>query len=109
MRLSKNKIYQIVMAADQGRGPSQIAKEFSVDSSTVRYHVELFENTYGSTSAVYSLIPKPKACNHPSSKCLVCGQAWDQVHRRELEEIMQLKHKLQRAEGLLSRFGYTLD
>ncbi len=109
MRLSPDKIREIIIAHNSGQPHSAIAKEHRIDSSTVRYHVEKVEATYGTTN-VYSLIPvKRKVCNHPSLKCLVCGMAQDHMHRRELDEICQLQTKLQRANELLARFGYEVE
>lgn len=109
MRLSPEKIREIIIAHNSGLPHSTIAKQHCIDPSTVRYHVEKVEANYGTTN-VYSLIPvAKKACNHPSLKCLVCGMAQDHIHRREIDEINQLQTKLQRANEILARFGYEVE
>lgn len=109
-RLTAQTIQQILVEHSQGEAKSVIARRHEVDVSTVKYHVEKFENHYGSTSAVYSLIPPtPRACQHPSLKCLVCGKAQDHIHRREREEIAQLTQRLDRANTILERHGYDVE
>ncbi|MER0170343.1 MAG: hypothetical protein DU489_07015 [Nitrosomonas sp.] len=89
---------------------SNIAKDHSVDNATIRYHVKQFEQIYGSTEKVYLLIKSvQKTCNHPSSKCLVCGVATDTTHRQELEQISQLKTKLAEVKAILARYGHEID
>lgn len=107
MRLTTDTIHQILKAVSDGEARSAIAERFSVDPATVRYHVEQFENVYGSTSAVYSIIrPVQRACTHPSMKCLICGKAHDAIHRRELEEIRHLKRAFAEASSTLVQLGY---
>lgn len=109
-RLSREQIQEILVKHSQGVKQSQIAREEDVDPSTVRYHIEIFEQTYGSTAAVYSLIkPVQRACQHPSMKCLVCGKAQDHIHRHELEEIERLRIKLDQARTILAEYNRTLE
>lgn len=107
MRLSEAIIHKMVIAYNEGRSCAAIAKDFAVDTSTVRYHIERIETMYGTTSAVYSLIkPKQKPCNHPSLQCLVCGMAADQVHSREKEKIHHLQQALIHANKILNSQGF---
>jgi transposase-like protein len=102
MRLTTEQIHEILVAVDKGETYSSIARRFSVDNATVRYQVEKFERTYGSTEAVYAVIrPVQRICTHPSCKCLVCGQAQDMIRRRELDEIRTLKARIVELEGML--------
>lgn len=108
-RLSPDTIRDILTKHSQGQAVTKIAREYSVDSSTVRYHVEKFERVYGSTDNVYMLIKSvQKVCQHHSLKCLVCGKAQDSIHRQELTEIHQLKTKLKQANTILAREGYEI-
>lgn len=110
MRLSKEQIREILIANSQGEAKSAIAQRLHVDVSTVRYHVEIFERTYGASANVYAIIrPIQKTCNHPSLKCLVCGMAHDNLHRRETETICRLSSELDRAKRLLSKNGITME
>lgn len=110
MRLSQEQVREMIVAAAQGVPRTKIAQQYSVDNSTVRYHIERFESKYGSTTAIYSLIPpKSKACTHPSLKCLLCGKAQDAIRRRELETIKELTIKLEQAQAILARYGYELE
>jgi DNA-binding transcriptional ArsR family regulator len=110
MRLSKETILEILTASADGETPGTIAKRFGVDPSTVRHHIEVFENTYGSVDHVYTVIRSvQRICTHPSLKCLVCGQAHDHIHRRELEDIALLTTKLDIAREVLKRYGYELE
>lgn len=105
MRLSKETIREILTAYSQGQTKSAIATTHQVDVSTVRYHIDAFERTYGSTGAVYALVrPIQRECNHPSLKCLVCGQAQDSIRRREAEEIERLTVKLNEVQSALARY-----
>ena len=110
MRLSREQIIEMLFAHNKGATKSSIAAEHSVDPSTVRYHIETFENTYGSTAAVYSLIkPVQRACEHPSLKCLICDQAQNNIHRRELETIKHQKQLIEKQRTTLASFGYVMD
>lgn len=110
MRLSQETIYQIIKAVDQGIPERQVAADFQVDSSTVKYHVERFEQNYGFTGAVYALIkPKKRPCEHPSLQCLICGTGIDELRRRERDEIALLKQKLDKAMATLERHGYSIE
>lgn len=107
MRLSREDIYQIIVAHNQGEKRSVIAERFSVDNATVTYHIEQFERKYGSTRAVYSLVQPPKkVCCHPSLKCLVCGRAQDNIRREELDKINHLTRALAVANNRLETLGY---
>ena len=109
MRLTQETIRQIITAHNEGCTHSAIARTHSIDVSTVRYHVEKVEATYGTTN-VYSLVPPVRrACEHPSLKCLICGRAQDYIHRRELDTIRELKQKLERANKLLEAHGYSVE
>ena len=109
MRLSQHQIREILIAHNQGLPHSTIARTHNIDTSTVRYHVEKTETLYGTTNIYAVVAPKRRACNHPSLKCLVCGMAQDHIHRRELEQINQLEAKLERANEILARFGYSVE
>lgn len=95
-RLSQEKIFEIIIAHDKGMSRSANAKKHECDPSTVKYHVEKFEGTYGTTTAVYALVqPKQeRQCQHPSLKCSLCGVSQDNIRRRELEEINRLRSLL---------------
>ena len=108
-RLLPATIKEMLVKHSEGIPVSQIAREYSVDSSTVRYHVERFEKVYGSTENVYCLVKQvQKVCHHPSMKCLVCGVAHNAIHRRELEEITHLQTQLEQAKAILARYGHEL-
>lgn len=108
MRLGRDKINQIIVAVHQGEMRSAISKRFDVDRATIDYHVEQFEERYGSTAAIYSIIPvQKKACCHPSLKCLVCGKAQDNLRREELEKITKLERALNAANTRLESYGHT--
>lgn len=110
MRLSKETIREILIANSQGEAKSAIAARYNVDVSTVRYHVENFERTYGASANVYAIVrPIQRACSHPSLKCLICGMAHDNIHRRELEKIESLTIKLKGATELLRRYGHEVE
>ncbi len=110
MRLSKETIREILIANSQGEAKSAIAARYGVDVSTVRYHVENFERTYGASANVYAVIrPIQRACSHPSLKCLVCGMAHDNIHRREVETINALTTKLNEAREILRRYGHEIE
>lgn len=105
-RLLPETIKEILEKHSQGVPVQQIAKEYSVDGSTVRYHVERFERGYSNTSKFYLVVQKvQKVCHHPSFKCLVCGVAHDSIHRRELEQIGQLTARVKELETILARYG----
>lgn len=107
MRLSKTQIQEILIAHSQGEAKSAIAARFNVDVSTVRYHVEIFQRTYGAPENIYAIIrPVQKACTHPSLKCLVCGLAHDNLHRRETEAICKLSSEVDRLKAILRRYGH---
>lgn len=110
MRLSKVQVREIIIAAEQGDDFLIIAKRFHCDPSTVEHHVTSFERLYGALSYIHRLVPeKPRPCQHPSLRCLVCGLTVDHIHRRELEEIGILKARLERYEAILRREGYDVD
>jgi catalase len=107
MRLSKDQIREILIAHSHGEEKAVIAARHKIDVSTVRYHVDAFENSYSTTERIYALVrPVQVACHHPSLKCLVCGQANDNLRRRELETIATLKEQLARANATLTHLGY---
>ena len=109
-RLSPETIREILVAHSNHVPTARIAEANNVDPSTVRYHVEAFENVYGSSAAVYALVrPVQRVCAHPSLKCLVCGVAQDNIHRHELEEITRLKIRLDQARDLLAGYGFDLE
>ena len=106
-RLSKYQIREILIKNHQGVPRSQIAAQFNCDQSTVRYHIEQFERTYGSSAAVYSVIrPVQQICSHPSMKCSLCGKAQDAIRRREMDEITRLRAKLEHIKAV---YGICLD
>lgn len=109
-RLLPETIKEMLVKHSQGMAISKIAKEYLVDTSTVRYHVEKFERVYGTTSNVYCVVQQvQRMCHHPSMKCLVCGVAQDAIHRRELEEIIHLKTQLEEAKAILERYGHVIE
>jgi hypothetical protein len=110
MRLRPEQIRDILYARSQGEARSAVAARFGVDPSTVRYHEESFERTYGVSATIYTLVkPVQRVCTHPSLKCLVCGQAQDHIHRRELEEIQHLKADLAAVYRKLNDLGYLVE
>lgn len=110
MRLSKQQIGEILLAHHNGEAKSAIAAKYNVDVSTVRYHVEIFERTYGQPENIYAIIrPIQRACPHPSLKCLVCGMAHDNLHRRETETICKLSSEVDRLKMTLRRHGHEVE
>ena len=108
-RLLPETIKEILVKHSQGVAIALLAKEYSVDTSSVRYHVEKFEKIYGSTDKIFLEVQKvQRVCHHPSTKCLVCGVAQNIIRRRELEEIRNLKTKLEEAKTILARYGHEL-
>lgn len=105
MRLSQEKIYEIVKARHEGEKRSAIAERFSVDASTVSYHEERFLETYGTTAVVYQLIPQQKVCECPSVKCMICGRHHDLLNTRDRQRVQQLTRALKRANERLAELG----
>ena len=102
-RLDRETVFEILVAHNRGEDRSVIAKRHNIDVGTVDYHVEKHERVYGSTSVVYALIkPVQSICQHPSTKCTICGKAQDFITRREREEITRLR-------SILSEHGIDPD
>jgi hypothetical protein len=107
MRLSQATIREIIVAHNNKEATTIIAARFNVSEETVESHITRFVQTYGTTQAVYSLIPlAPKPCQHPSLKCLLCGHARDHIRRRERETITELTQRLEKANAILIRLEY---
>lgn len=109
-RLLPETIKEILKKHSKGIAISKIAKEYSVDTSSIRYHVEKFERIYGTTDKIFIEVQKKqRVCDHPSTKCLICGIAQNAIHRRELAEIRNLKTKLEEAKAILARYGHEIE
>lgn len=104
-RLLPETIKEILLKHSQGLEVAKLAKEYSVDRSTIVYHVQKFERGYSTTDKAFLEIRQvQKVCHHPSFKCLVCGVAHDSIHRRELEQIGQLSARVKELETILARY-----
>lgn len=99
-RLTKQEIEDLIKAHLNNIPNGQIAIQFTIDASTVRYHIARFKRGKWVSGEDYPL-PSKTACIHPSLKCLVCGIAQNQIRRRELDTIRQLQAKLARANAIL--------
>lgn len=102
--LKPDEIREMIALHQEGVPRAEIAKQYTIDPTTVRYHVDRFERGF-TRSSVYTIISTPirRECNHPSLKCLVCGMAQDHIHRRELETIRDLKTELTRLRAILEK------
>lgn len=98
MRLSKQSIQEIVISYKSGESQASLAKRFSIDHSTVRYHVDKYDESLLYGSGVYTLIRvnAQDACVHPSTVCSVCGKRHDTLHRDERLKIKELEQELLR-------------
>lgn len=106
MRLSQDTIREIITCHNRGDAPSKIASRLAIDASTVKFHIERVERTYGTTN-VYSVAPPTaKVCIHPSLKCLLCGHTRDHIRRREREKIKHLEAALEAANSIIVQNGY---
>lgn len=109
--LKADEIREIIAAHQQGTPKSEIARQFNIDNTTVRYHVNRFERNFSFNTNVFAVIPvvERKPCQHPSLKCLVCGVAQDILRRRELDIIRELQTKLDKANAILRRHDLLME
>ena len=102
--LSQAQISDIITSHRSGEQATAIAQRLAIHHSTVIYHVRKHAD-----GSVYAIIPpKPKVCLHPSAKCLVCQQPWDEIRRQERAEIDSLRKKLRDAHDTLRTAGYLV-
>ena len=87
--LTKDEIRGVIDARLNNTPTRQVAQHFNIDVSTVLYHVGRHKRSAWGNGNVVSL--QPKACIHPSLKCLLCGVAQDELRRREREYIRDLE------------------
>lgn len=95
-RLSKQEIREIVAAFFGGEAIPDIAKRMSRDRKTVEYHIEKYQEAYG-TSGGYIARLKTEIqheCIHPSLRCLCCGKLEDILKREDRARIRQLEEEV---------------
>jgi hypothetical protein len=109
--LTTAEISDIILSFIQGETKAGLARRFNIDHSTVHYHVAKYERSYPEQGGVYAVIKMQakKVCQHPSSKCLVCGEMWDQIRRAERAKIERLTKELARAQEGLRLAGMLVE
>jgi len=109
--LTRSEIADIVHSHSAGEKQADLARRFSVDHSTINYHVAKYERAYPEEGGVYSLIKveKRKVCIHPSGRCTICGEMWDELRRVEREAVRTLTQRLDRANASLRVSGFPVE
>lgn len=109
--LNNDEITEIVMAFTGGESQASLAKRFSVDHSTIHYHVNKFDRSYPEQGGIYAVLKTKvrKECHHPSSRCTLCGTMRDEFSRIEREQIRKLTIALKDAHSRLRVAGLFVE
>lgn len=109
--LTSGQISEIILSFHQGVSKAELARQFSVDHSTIHYHIAKYEQSYPEQGGIYAFIKVrvKKVCTHPSSRCTLCSEMWDQIRSAEREEIGILKRDLAKAKEQLRAAGYDVE
>lgn len=109
--LNQAEISQIIARYYAGETQTALADEFQIDRSTIHYHVDKYERAYPEQGGIYSVIKVEtrRTCLHPSSRCSVCGEMWDQLARNERDEIERLTKSLAAAHSRLRIAGEYVE
>lgn len=94
--LTKTEISEIIQLHLGGAKHATIADQFTVDPSTINYHVTKFERACPEDRSLYAVIKVQarKECAHPSGRCTLCGEMWDELRRIERQQIAELRAHL---------------
>lgn len=110
--LTKAQIEDIVASHFAGpESDADIARRLGVDHSTVHYHIRQYERAYPEQGGVYAIIKSQvrKSCIHPSGRCTICGDMWDELRRQELDTIHKLTTALADAHSRLRVAGLHVE
>lgn len=109
--LKPAEISEIISAHHAGVSQAELARRFSVDHSTIHYHLEKFERSYPEEGGVYAVLKAKvrKVCAHPSGRCNFCGEMWDGLMRQERTQIATLTRKLADAQSRLRIAGLPVE
>ncbi len=105
--LTKTEISEIIDRHFQGDTNTALAAEYDVDPSTISYHITKYERACPEDRSIYAVIKVQarKVCVHPSGRCTLCGEMWDELRRVEREQIAELRGHLKDALSRLKVAG----
>lgn len=109
--LGQREISEIIVSYHGGESQAAIARRFNIDHSTVHYHLRKYEESYPEQGGVYAFIKTDikQVCLHPSKRCTCCGEMWDELNRKEKDEIRSLTERLKRANSKLVVAGFAVE
>ncbi|MCR2833471.1 hypothetical protein [Parerythrobacter lacustris] len=101
----------MIAAVQGGETQANVARRYSVDHSTVSYHLHKYENSYPEQGGVYAVIRAQarKACSHPSTRCTLCGHMADLIFREDKATIATLTKQLAEARSRLRVAGLPVE
>jgi transposase-like protein len=109
--LTTAEISDIVLSFNQGVSKAELARRYDIDHSTIHYHIAKYERSYPEQGGIYAVIKVgvKRVCQHPSSRCTVCGDMWDQILHAEREENDRLKRELKKAHKVIELAGLLVE
>ena len=109
--LTSDEISDIILSFNEGESKASLARRFNIDHSTIHYHLKKYERSYPEQGGIYAFLKVrvKKVCTHPSSRCTLCGEMWDQIMRAERDENARLTRELKKAQELLGTAGMLVE
>jgi IS30 family transposase len=105
--LSKSQISELISLHLEGLNQAAIALRLEVDPSTVSNHLKRYNSAYPEERSLYASLKAKarKVCIHPSGRCTLCGEMWDELRRTELVQVATLQSHLRDALSRLKVAG----
>lgn len=106
--LTKDQITDIIVSFTSGQATkAELARRYTVDHSTIIYHLEKYQAAYPEEGGIYSFmkVKVRRECLHPSGRCTLCGEMWDKLERQERATIRRLTKQLAEASHRLEAAG----
>lgn len=109
--LTRDEIADIIACHTGGETQASLALRFEVDHSTINYHVKRYRQAYPEGGGIYAAIKTQarKICIHPSGRCTLCGEMWDELRRQERDIIERLTKALSTANSRLRSAGFPVE
>lgn len=110
--LTNAQIHEIIAAYTGGEETqAELARRFGVDHSTIHYHIQKYERAYPEEGGIYATLKVSvrKVCVHPSGRCTICGDMWDELRREERALIASLQKQLSEAQSKLRVAGLLVE